>query len=66
MSTNDLYWNIETLYSEGIEPNEIARRLHCDAQIVFEILADMGEGQRPRKPKRGKIAPKMRDDMGYS
>lgn len=65
MYTSDLYWEIESLHSEGSNPKQIADQLRCDVQIVYEVLKDLGVDSIPRKPRRGKIAVKMRDDVGY-
>lgn len=55
---DDLYWDIEQMYIDGVNPKRIAENLDCDIQTVHEVLADMGVAELPRRPKRGKIATK--------
>lgn len=65
MYTSDLYWEIESLYSQGKNAKQISDELKCDVQIVYEVLKDLGVDGTMHRPRRGKITTKMRDDAGY-
>jgi len=38
----DLYYDIEQMYIDGVKAKRIAELLECDIQTVHQVLEDMG------------------------
>jgi hypothetical protein len=46
-SFEDLYWDIESMYIDGVGAKRIAQILECDLSTVYAVLEDMGVASKP-------------------
>ena len=44
-----LFYDIESLYIEGLSAKRIAEILECPIEIVYEVLEDMGVADSPQE-----------------
>jgi hypothetical protein len=45
----ELYYDIESMYIDGVSAKRIAEILECPIQIVHEVLEDMGVADAPQE-----------------
>ena len=45
----ELYYDIETMYIDGLSARRIAQILDCPIETVFEVLEDMGVADSPQE-----------------
>lgn len=45
----ELYYDIETMYIDGVSAKRIAAILDCPLDIVYEVLEDMGVADAPQE-----------------
>lgn len=52
MSTrDDLYYDVEALYIDGVSAKRIAVLLECSMDEVYAVLEDMGVADAPQQEK---------------
>lgn len=49
MSNVDLYYDIESMYIDGVGAKRIAAILECSIEEVYAVLEDMGVADAPQK-----------------
>lgn len=45
---DELYYDIEQMYIDGVSAKRIAQILECDIEIVYSVLEDMGVAEKPQ------------------
>lgn len=46
---DDLYYDIEQMYIDGVSAKRIAELLDCPMDVVYEVLEDMGVADAPQE-----------------
>ncbi len=46
---DELYYDVEQMYIDGVSAKRIAQILSCDIEVVYSVLEDMGVADSPQK-----------------
>jgi hypothetical protein len=49
---NDLYYDVEQMWIDGVDPRRISQILGCPISVVYDVLIDMGVAEKPQRRRK--------------